>query len=342
MKKLKNVVIILMITFITILMMNSESFAATMGMSISKTSGYVGDTFTIKISGINGRVNITANSNVTINKSGSQWVDGSLTITGTAKAVGTGTVTVTPVDVTTTSAEPEEVTASASRSITIKEKEEPKKETPQTPTTTTTTKPTTTTTKPTTTTTKKPTTTTTPTKTETKKEEPKQDNFYISKLTLKGIKENGEKVDIALSPEFNKDTYEYTCNVASDIQKIEFEKDAGEFTNSIIITGGEDLKEGENIITLMLAAEDHQAKTYKIKVIKEKQEIVETVAQVEENKQDETKIENEESKARMISMPLWVFVIMQIAIIMIEVLIIYFVPWRNLFKIRNKNIDIDE
>lgn len=333
MKKFKNIVIILIITFITILMINSESFAATMGMSISKTSVYVGDTFTIKISGINGRVNISANSNVTINKSGSQWVDGSLTITGTAKAVGTGTITVTPVDVTTTSAEPEEVTASASRRITIKEKEEPKQEKPQIPTTTTTT------TKPATTT-KKPTTTTT--KTETKKEEPKQDNFYISKLTLKGVKENEEKVDIALSPKFNKDTYEYTCNVASDIQKIEFEKDAGEFTNSIMIKGGEDLKEGENVITLMLAAEDHQAKTYTIKVTKEAQEIVETVAQVEENKQDETKIENEESKPRMVSMPLWVFIIMQIAIIIIEVLIIYFVPWRNLIKIKNKNIDIDE
>lgn len=335
MKKFKNIVIILIITFITILMINSESFAATMGMSISKTSGYVGDTFTIKISGINGRVNISANSNVTINKSGSQWVDGSLTITGTAKAVGTGTITVTPVDVTTTSAEPEEVTASASRSITIKEKEEPKQEKPQTPTTTTTT----TTTKPTTT--KKPTTTT---KTETKKEEKPvvEDNFYISKLTLKGVKENGEQVDIALSPEFNKDTYEYTCNVASDIQKIDLQKDAGNYTNNIIVTGLDELKEGENTITLQLAAEDHQAKTYTIKVIKEKQEIVETVAQIEEDKQDESKIENKESKTKMVSMPLWVFIIMQIAIIMIEVLVIYFVPWKNFFKIRNKKIDIDE
>ena len=342
MEKLKNVVIILMITFITILMINSESFAATMGMSISKTSGYVGDTFTIKISGINGRVNISANSKVTINKSGSQWVDGSLTITGTAKEVGTGTITVTPVDVTTTSAEPEEVTASASRSITITEKKEETKSPTSSNSGTTTTKPTTTTTKPTTTTTKKTTTTTTKKETETKKEEPKQDNFYISKLTLKGVKENGEKVDIALSPEFNKDTYEYTCNIASDIQKIEFEKDAGEFTNSIIIKGGEDLKEGENTITLMLAAEDHQAKTYTIKITKEAQETVETVAQMEEDKQDETKIENNESKAKMVSMPLWIFIIMQIAIIIIEVLIIYFVPWRNLFKIRNKNIDIEE
>ena len=36
----------------------------------------------------------------------------------------------------------------------------------------------------------------------------------------------------------------------------------------------------------------------------------------------------------MVSMPLWIFIIMQIVIIIIEVLIIYFVPWKKIFKIK--------
>jgi len=327
--KLKQYKIIFIITFLifTFIIFNTNSYAASINMSINKTSAYVGETFSVTISGINGKVSISANSNISIDKSGNQWVDGSLTINGTTKAVGTGKITVTPIDVTTTAAEPEEVTASASRSITIKEKE-----VEQTPPSTTT--------KPSTTTpTKKPTTTTTnnkTTKVETKVEEKKEDKFYISSVTLKGIKENGEQVDVMLSPTFNKDTYEYTCNITSDIQKIDLQKDAGEYTNSVVVTGLEELKEGENIIKLQLSAEDYESKTYTIKIIKEKQEIVETVAKIEENEQVEITNQEEQKEVKMISMPVWLFVVMQIGIIIVEVFIICFVPWKKLFK-RNKN-----
>lgn len=339
--KVKQYKIIFIITFLicTFIIFNTNSYAASMNMSINKTSAYVGETFTVTISGINGKVSVSANSNVSIDKSGNQWVDGSLTINGTTKAVGTGKITVTPIDVTTTAAEPEEVTTSASRSITIKEKEveQTQPSTTTKPSTTTTTK------KPTTTTTNNKTTSTnSTTKVETKVEEKKEDKFYIASVTLKGIKENGEQVDVMLSPTFNKDTYEYTCNISSDIQKIDLQKDAGEYTNSVIVTGLEELKEGENIIKLMLSAEDYESKTYTIKVIKEKQEIVETVAEIEENEQVETTNQEEQEKeTKMISMPVWLFVLMQIGIIIVEVFIICFVPWKKLFK-RNKNIDIEE
>lgn len=312
--KLKQykIILIILLLICMITLINTTSYAASMNMSISKTSGYVGDTFTVTISGVNGKVSVSGNSNISLDKTGSQWVDGSLTITGTAKSLGTGTITVTPIDVTTTAAEPEEVTASASRSITIKEKEV------EQPTTTS---------KPATNNTNKPTT-----KTDTKTEEKKEDNFYISNITLKGVKENGEQVDIALSPAFNKDTYEYTCNIASDIQKIDLQKDAGEYTNSVIVTGLEELKEGENIIKLQLSAEDHEAKIYTIKIIKEKQEIIETVAEVEENKEGE----KEEKETKMISMPVWAFITMQIGIVVVEILIINFIPWRKILKIKKE------
>lgn len=322
--KLKQYKIIFIITFLIFIfaILSTSSYAASMGMSINKTSAYVGETFTVTISGINGKVNISSNSNVSIDKSGSQWVDGSLTITGTTAAVGTGKITVTPVDVTTTAAEPEEVTASASKSITIKEKEVEQA------------KPATTTKPSTSTTTKKPTTN----KTETKTEEKKEDNFYISSVTLKGFKENGEQIDIALSPAFNKNTYEYTCNITSDIEKIDLQKDAGEYTNSVTVTGLDELKEGENIIKLQLSAEDHEAKTYTIKVIKEtKEEVKEVVAEVSEQKEN-IDSNKEDKNVKMISMPLWAFILMQVIIIIIEVIIIYFIPWRDLLRIKNKNI----
>lgn len=305
MKDIKyKVITIFTILLFGILLISSIVSSATMGMSINKSSCNVGETFTVTVSGINGKVRISGNANVSVSPSGVIFIDGKQTITCTAKSVGTGTVTVTPIDASNTSAEPEEITTSASRSIQIKEK---------------------TTTPPTNQTTQKPTTTTTkkPTTTQTKQEEPKvvEDNFYINSVILKGIKENGETENITLSPEFNKDIYEYTCNISAQINKIEIQKEAGQYTNSIIVTGGEELKVGENIITLMLSAEDHQAKTYTIKVIKE--ETVETSADLIQEENTEEK--QEEKAPIMISMPLWAFIALQAGIIVIEVLIILFV-----------------
>ncbi len=293
--------------------------AASMGLSISKSTAYIGDTFTITISGINGKVNISGNANISLSTSGSQWVDGSLTITGTAKAVGTGKVTITPVDVTTTSAEPEEVTASASRTITISKKEESK------PTQPTDNKNTGTSNK----NNSKTTTKTETPKTETTPVTKQEDDFYITMIKLIGVKENGEKEEIALSPAFSSQTYTYNCEIGSDIQKIEVEKEAGPYTNSITVTGLEELKEGENILTMQLSAEDHQAKTYTIKLMKApKEEVQETSANVIENNQTE---ENE-NKTAMITMPVWAFVFMQIAIIVVEMVLLYLVPWRKILK----------
>lgn len=329
----------LMILFLIILCINNKVLGANAKISAPSTV-YVGDKITVKVTG-----NAASWSNLTLNASGQISGSGGImadstasgenenvtmgTYTFTATSVGSATFTLSGLVVNSDYSKDK---ASDSKTVQIIKKEEQKQEkTPSNNTTTTTKKPATTTTK-TTTTTKVDTT-----KVETKKE----DNFYISSITLKGIKENEEQIDIALSPEFNKDTYEYTCNIASDIQKIDLQKDAGEYTNSVIVTGLEELKEGENIIKLVLSAEDHESKTYTIKVIKEKQEIVETAANIEEDKQ-ETEASQEEKKAIMVSMPLWVFIVMQIIIIVIEVIIIYLVPWKNLFKIKNKNIDIDE
>ena len=320
MKKIKNSTIFAIILTILVIGIHTNIYAAGIGMSINKSSAYVGDSFSITISGINGKVSISGNSNVSLSESGTKWVEGSMTITGTAKSVGTGTITVTPIDASTTGADPVEVTKAVSKSITIKEKEKMVETSPAQTTTSTTA------------TSKNTTSTTNNTKTaaKTKVETKVEDNFYISAITLKGIKENGEQVEIGISPEFNKDTYEYTCNIAADIQKIDLQKDAGDYTNSIVVTGLDELIEGENTIKLLLAAEDHESKTYTIKVIKEAKEVIENEPEPEQ----EENIENNKEKAetKMISMPVYLFIIMQIIIIMVEVIVIYFIPWKKIIK----------
>lgn len=316
MKKAKYSIIFVAIFTILGIGIHTNIYAAGIGMSINKSSAYVGDTFSVTISGINGKVSISGNSNVSLSESGTKWVEGSMTITGTAKSVGTGTITVTPLDASTTGADPVEVTAATSKSITIKEKEAEPQPT-QTPATTT---------KNTTSNTK------TTTKTETKAAETKkqqEDDFYIFSITLKGIKEDGEQINLELSPEFNKDTYEYTCNIASDIQKIDLQKDAGDYTDSVIVTGLDELAEGENIIKLLLAAEDHESKTYTIKVIKE--ESKEAIADVP-NQEQNINNNKEKTETKMISMPLYAFIIMQIIIVAIEIIVICFIPWKKILK----------
>lgn len=318
MNKIYKHIILLIIFTVLGIAINTNVYATGIGMSINKSSAYVGDTFSVTISGINGKVNISGNSNISLSTSGTKWVEGSMTITGTAKSVGTGVITITPIDVSTTGADPQEVTTSSSKSIIIKEKEKPQPTKPTSPSNNIST-------------TKKNTTKQT-TKTDTKKENKKEDNFYISNISLKGFKENGEQLEVALSPAFDKNIYEYTCNITSDIQKIDLQKDAGEYTNSVIVTGLDELKEGENIITLQLSAENYQAKTYTIKVIKDKKEEIQEV--VTEVQQENENIDNNNEKAgtQMISMPLWVFILMQVLIIVVEIIIIYFVPWKKIIK----------
>lgn len=319
MKKYINKIIIIMLFSIIFLAIFTIKTHATASISISPSAGEVEPnkpfTITVRVSGGAGYVNLSA-SNATISKT-NIWLDNSSeTISCVAGGTNGANISIKASGVIASYDTGEDENKSASTRVKINKKEE-KPTTPAqtTPTTPTTQKPTTTT--------KKPTTTT-----QTKQEEPKkevvEDNFYINSVLLKGIKENGETEDIVLSPEFNKDTYEYTCNVSAQITKIEIQKEAGQYTNSIIVTGGEELKIGENIITLMLSAEDHQAKTYTIKVIKE--EAVETSANIAEEKIEEDKPQKEPA---MIHMPVWAFIALQMGIIVVEVLTILFVIKRR-------------
>lgn len=70
--------------------------------------------------------------------------------------------------------------------------------------------------------------------------------------------------------EFKPDVYNYSVNIKSDVDILEIQAIASEEDATVEITGNEELKEGENIITIIVSSKDGEKKaTYQIKVTKE-------------------------------------------------------------------------
>lgn len=216
---------------IILLLFSPRVSATSAGLSINKSSVYIGDTFTVTISGINGRVKVSSSTNVTLSATGSQFVDGSVSITGTAKSVGNATITVTPEDATTSSADPVEIDAPSSRSINVIEK-------PQTNNNTTT--------KPPTTVTNNTTTT-------------KNNNAYLSKLQV-----NQE----GLSPNFNRGKISYAITVGANVNSLKVTAIPEASTSKVSVSGNTNLKNGDNKIYITVTAQDGTKKVYTITVTK--------------------------------------------------------------------------
>ena len=103
--------------------------------------------------------------------------------------------------------------------------------------------------------------------TEEQKKEPEktdidEDNkkLGLSKLTIK---------DNSISPKFNANTYEYTIGLTQDLASIEIEAEANNKDATVEIVGNENLKDGENIITILVKnAKTEDVATYQIIVNK--------------------------------------------------------------------------
>lgn len=323
--------LVLLISLILIIMISIslESFAASMRLTINKTACNEGDNFTVTISGINGKVNIVGNSNVVLNLSGSQWVDGSLTINGTAKTEGTGSIRVVPIDVTTNSAEPEEVTAEATVSIKISKPAPEPEPTPE-PEPVSTPEPAPTT--PTTSTTKKNNTknnktTEKPKETENKVEEEQGtiSEFGLTELYLYAIDENNEKKEIKLSPVFDLNNEEYTCEVDSNINKVEIIYEANEYKEFVKVKGlDNELQVGKNYIIININDEKGKEKEYKI-TINKKESLIE----------DTTKEEIIKEEKATIQISVFAFVILELGVVIVTVLITLYIV-----EIKNRNYKI--
>lgn len=75
--------------------------------------------------------------------------------------------------------------------------------------------------------------------------------------------------DVVINEPFNSETLEYTANVASNVEKLEITAVANALDAKVEIQGADDLKEGENIVKIIITAADGEdVKEYTIKVIK--------------------------------------------------------------------------
>lgn len=317
MKKCLYKIVFIIIILIGILLVIQTKSNAAVSMSISSSNEVAPNgsfKVTISVKGGAGYVNISA-SNGTIS-SKREWIDNS-SITLNCVAGNSGEVVIKADGLIGDYETEEDVKKSTSTRTKIKvpQPTETKPQTPETPTT------------------NKTTTTKTENKkaekvkekvVETKEKEEATPELGIHFLKLIGIKENGEEVEVSLDKEFNIKTFDYSCNVANDIKTLKIEKEAYEYNDLVQISGlDEELKIGENIITLKLASNGKEV-TYTIKVTKE--EKVDT---------DETRLisaEPEERKEILVSIPLIWFILLEVLIVTISVGITVFIM--NYLKLR--------
>ena len=97
------------------------------------------------------------------------------------------------------------------------------------------------------------------TKPQEKKETEKSDNNDLASLEIEGV---------TLEPSFSKDVTEYTVQLKDDVTELNIDAQAESSKAKVKISGNEDLKDGENTITITVTAEDESTKEYTIKAIK--------------------------------------------------------------------------
>ena len=93
------------------------------------------------------------------------------------------------------------------------------------------------------------------------KNEEKSTNKNLAKLEVKPE---------GLTPDFKKDVTDYTIKVPSNIEKLEINAKAEDSKSKVEISGNDKLIEGDNIIKVLVTAEDGTARTYIITATKEK------------------------------------------------------------------------
>lgn len=262
MKRL-SIVFTIIIFIIAVFLIPTKVFAAG-SFSISRGSASLnpGGTTTITITASNcaGQFSISSsNSSVATVNNSSAWLDNSsITVTVTAKSAGTATINIKAVDVTDTDLN--DVTGTKTCTITVTnpapaEPETPKPSNSGSSTNTSSGSKTSSNTKTTTTTTQKP-------KTETPQEVVKSSVSTLKELSIEGQ---------TILPEFDVDVKEYTLSIPYETTTLKVIATPMDEKATAKIEGNEELKEGENIITITVTAEDESTSTYTIKVKRERE-----------------------------------------------------------------------
>lgn len=247
---LKKVLLAIVLAAIIALLLTVKSYAATsISISTSKSSVAPGESFTVTVSAVGaGPVNTTVS-----NGSGGKrdFLDNS-SYSFTCTAGSSGSVTIYASGTLGDYATGDEANRSASKTVSIVQ---PNKntggnsnggssnggKTTRKPNTNNSTKPTET------------------------KEEKKSTDSTLSSLSI---------AEGAITPEFNKDVKEYAITVPNEVTKLNITATPTDSKATVSVTEYEELKEGENIITISVTAEDGTTKTdYVIKATRQRKEL---------------------------------------------------------------------
>lgn len=246
-KILKRIIICTSFILMTLVFINVVE-AATLKISTSKSKVEPGESFKVTVSVSNGAGYVSANVSNGSGGFGSTWLENS-SKTFTCKAGKSGSVTIrTSGTVADFSTEKDE-SVSRSKSVKIEEKKE----------TTTTAK-------------SKKIDTKTKKENETKNEETKVEKTK-EKEEERYLLESLEIENEEITPRFNSEIFEYEVKIKGK-EHLNIVTKTNRNDIIVEILGNENLKLGENIITINLRGQDDkQRTTYKIKVFREKSEL---------------------------------------------------------------------
>lgn len=252
----------MIVIFIATILTLSNKVNAGVSISTSKSTVKPGESFTVTVSVNNAAGKVSASVSNGSGGFSSVWLEnGSKSFT--CKAGNSGNVEIkTSGTVADFSTEKDE---SASRTKTVKIQNQEKAKTTST----------------------KSTKKTTVKKTEEKKEEVKENDEEEKTYSLSEL-----KIDSAeLKPDFQKDILEYELNV-EDQKELNVIAKATDDNTIVEVTGNDNLKIGDNYITISLKGQDDkEIVTYKVKVNNQKSKLTLANEQILELQQQNTKLE---------------------------------------------------
>ena len=248
---LKKIIFELAIIIGILFAMTIKSNAASLSISTSKSSVSPGESFTVTVSVSGGAGYVSATASNGSGSMGSTFLDNaSKSFTCTAGSSGRVTISASGVIADYSTENDEQKSASKTVSIVQQNKNTGGNSNGGSSNGGNTTR------KPNTNNSTKPTET---------KEEKKSTDSTLSSLSI---------AEGAITPEFNKDVKEYAITVPNEVTKLNITATPTDSKATVSVTEYEELKEGENIITISVTAEDVTTKTdYVIKATRQRKEL---------------------------------------------------------------------
>lgn len=246
-KILKSIIIIGIIGIITLILTNTSD-AASLSVKASKSSVSPGESFTVTVTLSDAAGPVSATVSGGSGSLAKEWLENS-SKSFTCTAGSSGTVTITASGTVGDFATGNDVTVRNSTSVTIVVPTPQPEPTPA----------------------PKPSN-----NTSNNNSSGNSSNNNTSKTVKKSDNSNLSSIQIAegvISPEFSKTVKEYTVNVPYEVTKLSIAATPEHSKGTVTINGNDELKVGENLIEIIVTAEDSSTDKYTIKAIRAKQEL---------------------------------------------------------------------